>query len=196
MSTPAVLLITEPSAPVHHLRGGLHVGSFLPSAEIVSHLSGVLIPVGIFDQSPNEFVVLEAPLELWAARELKTALPFAAAFAPRAIVDASWEGIDPSPISLVVNPLPVVVLFAAKSIPALAMLKPELPSALVNGLFALLLDERPLPVLLPLRELSLIAHSQILEDIDANSMVTASHEGPFIAISIRKVDYFACLDPR
>lgn len=152
-----MLLIVEPSSLVPYLRGRLHVRPVLSSPTIILHLARVLIPVRVFDKSTHELVVLEGAFELSTAVQFETALALSFVLGPSAVVNASLEGVNPSSMFLIIDPLSIVVLILIVGVPSLSVFHAVLPAALINRFFGVQVEEDAVAVLLSLQELALIA---------------------------------------
>lgn len=168
-----MLLVVEPPTLVPYLRGCLHVGPVFSSPTIILHLARVLVPVGVLHKTTHELVVLEGAFELSAAVQLETALSLAFVLGPSAVVNASLEGVNPSPVFLIIDPLSIVVLILIVGVPSLSIFHSVLPAALINRFFGVQVEENTVTVLLALQKLALIAQILGFEGVEALAMVDA-----------------------
>lgn len=168
-----MLLVVKPSPLVPYLGGRLHVRPILSSPTIILHLARVLVPVGVLHEPTHELVVLEGAFELSATMQLETTLALAFVLGPSAVVNASLEGVNPSPMLLIIHPLSIVVLILIIGVPSLSIFHAVLPTTLINGLFGVHVDEHAVAVLLALQKLALIAQILGFEGVEALAVVDA-----------------------
>lgn len=168
-----MLLVVEPSPLVSYLGGRLHVRPILSSPTIILHLARVLVPVGVLHKPTHELVVLEGAFELSAAVQLEAALALTFVFCPSTVVNASLEGVNSSPMFLIIDPLSIVVLILIVGVPSLSVFHAILPATLINGLFGVQVDEHAVAVLFALQKLALIAQILGFEGVEALAVVDA-----------------------
>lgn len=168
-----MLLVVEPSALVSNLGGRLHVRPIFSHPTIILHFPRIFVPVRILDKPPHEFIVLEGALELSAAVQLEAALSLSLVLGPRAVVNASFEGVNASAVLLIVDPLAVVVFIFIVGVPSFSVLHSVLPTSLVNGLFSVQIDEDSVSVLLALKKLALVAEVLPFEGVKTLAVIDA-----------------------
>ena len=120
--------------------------------------------------------------------QLETALALSPVLGPRAVVNAAREGVDAGAVLLVVDPLAVVVFVFVVSVPALAVLHPVLPAALVDRLLAVQAEQDSVAVLFALQELALVPQVLRFEGVKALAVVDARKERAFVLVAVGKVD--------